>query len=759
MKDTQKQQLPGLQVLMGLITGAMAAGALAEPPPATQPGIEEVVVTAHQREYRMDSAESALGLDLTIMQTPAAVSVITADLLQDQQVNNIDEALRNVAGVTKYKTGNGGEEKFSIRGFDASQSIYKDGARINNPLNASNIPSTETANIERIEVLKGSSALLYGQGEPGGVINYITKRPQLDRSTTLEVLGGSDNFKKLELDTTGAFGQSETLAYRLVVAYQDADNFRDEVFRERLLVNPSLAYIPSDTTRLMIGYESIDDDYTQDRGQVLDGNNPDGYFYSDRIDASQFMGIPGWNRQTTAESSRLYLIAEHQVTHHWRVEATINQTDNDKVNFDSTPIGISNFDLSGSPANDGAVIGALGTPVANLVAIQARKTDGEGETRRYSIKNIVDFSDRFGFEHQVLASVSHEDFLTESTSFRAESSAVFFNVATEDYFSLNYAPIPPDNQVITVGALTFDLRNRGARRNQEYQERGVNVLDYIRFNEQWAWLIGGRYSEYKDTLIDFDDNNLSARTGVVYSINNTQSLYASYSEGYTNSAGRLGQNNQGIDPETSTSWELGGKWQLLDDNLLLTATLYRTEKNDVAYIVNPTAPDAEQFFGNFGSIRSQGLELEAVGFIREHWRIQAGYTYIDNEITEGGADNFGNQFPQGNTLGGVAEHNFNLFSFYEFAAAAGYIGVGGGVYYQGEVYVSAENRAEYDAWTQLDLATYYKQDAWKLQLNATNITDEEYRLGQALTSADIFAAGRVGTATPRSLIASIAYEF
>ena len=123
--------------------------------------LEEVVVTAHQREYRLDSARSALGFDLKLIETPAAISVITEDLLKDQQVNNVDDALRNVAGVNKFKTGNGGEEKFSIRGFDASQSIYKDGARINNPLNASNIPSTESANIDRIEVLKGSSALLY----------------------------------------------------------------------------------------------------------------------------------------------------------------------------------------------------------------------------------------------------------------------------------------------------------------------------------------------------------------------------------------------------------------------------------------------------------------------------------------------------------------------------------------------------------------------------------------------------------------------
>ena len=157
-----------LSVLAASGTAAQNTGSEADPK------LEEIVVYGFSRDYLANKGQSsAVGLDLTQLETPAAISVISQDLLQDQQVNNVDDALRNVAGVTKFKTGNGGEEKFAIRGFDASQSIFKDGARINNALNASNIPSTETANIERIEVLKGPSALLYGQGQPGGIINYI----------------------------------------------------------------------------------------------------------------------------------------------------------------------------------------------------------------------------------------------------------------------------------------------------------------------------------------------------------------------------------------------------------------------------------------------------------------------------------------------------------------------------------------------------------------------------------------------------------
>lgn len=281
--------------------------------PASAPtSIEEVVVYGFSRDYLANKGQSsAVGLDLTQLETPAAISVISQDLLQDQQVNNVDDALRNVAGVTKLKTGNGGEEKFAIRGFDASQSIFKDGARINNALNASNIPSTETANIERIEVLKGPSALLYGQGQPGGIINYITKRPELERHSTVELVAGRFDYYRFEGDTTGAVpGTNDALAYRLVLAYEDSDSFRDEVERQRLLVNPTLAWTPNDRLSLTLGYEFIDDDFTQDRGQVLDGNNVDGYFYSDRLNETQFFGIPNWNANTTVESRRFYLIGD-----------------------------------------------------------------------------------------------------------------------------------------------------------------------------------------------------------------------------------------------------------------------------------------------------------------------------------------------------------------------------------------------------------------------------------------------------------------
>ncbi|HEX4879895.1 MAG TPA: TonB-dependent receptor plug domain-containing protein, partial [Limnobacter sp.] len=258
--------------------------------------LEEIEIRSFQREYKAPSTTTALGFEADPMSTPLTTLSIPMDILEDQQVNNVEDALRNVAGVTKFKQGNGGEEKFSIRGFDASQSLYKDGARINNVFNATNIATTETANIERYDVLKGPAAILYGQGEPGGVINYITKKPLFKAHRSAEVIAGSDDYYRAEADLTGPLGES--FAYRLVLSSEDSGSHRDFTARDRQLLAPSLTWKVSPQTLLTAQYEYITDAYTQDRGQVLDGDNVSGYNYSGRLNGRQFFGIPGWNENT-----------------------------------------------------------------------------------------------------------------------------------------------------------------------------------------------------------------------------------------------------------------------------------------------------------------------------------------------------------------------------------------------------------------------------------------------------------------------------
>ncbi|MEM7707331.1 MAG: TonB-dependent receptor [Pseudomonadota bacterium] len=705
--------------------------------------LEEVRVVGHYRDYDATRGDSfQLGLDL--LRTPAAVSVISQDLLQDLQVNNVDEALRNVAGLTRFKTGNGGEERLTIRGFGAS--LFKDGMRSNNGTNQTNVPSTEPGNLERIEVLKGPSALLYGRGGPGGVVNYTTKRPEFERSSTLELLAGSYDFYKAEFDTTGAFSEGSPWAYRLVTIYENSESFRDEVSRERLLINPSISWT-GDRGSLVAGVEYIDDDYTQDRGQVLDGDLFGGYFYSERQAIDQFYGIPGFNDQSVSEATRGYLMADWQFSDAWRIDATVARIENDKELFD-TNAGIAT-----------PTFGFIGTEtlgINNTALISANRTEATGETTQLSVRNFIDLEGPGGVEHRILASLTYEAYEQDGRGF-GSTDTVFFNVVDRTYAVNNpFAPVDNPADLLTLVETGFGIAS-------DFDELGINVLDYITLNDNWAILAGFRYSDFTDDLQNFEDDDLSFRGGVVYTFNDTLSTYLSYAEGYTSSGGRLDLNEEVIDPTTSTSWELGVKWQPYGDELLVTGTLFSVTEEGVAFLANPLAPPAQQRFGNIGEYETQGLELEVVGRINDRWRIQAGYAYLDNEIIDGGTTlvfgplQFG--FDPGNRFGGIAEHNVNFASFYEVPVAGGLLGFGGSAYYQDDVFISAENVGVYDSWVEVGLMSYFRKGQWKVQLNVNNVFDEEYNLTQAGATPDAFAAFRVGTSVPRTVIASVAYEF
>lgn len=695
-------------LIIAAITLSANAEALAETPPAKPKQLEEVVVHGFQRNYLQNSAASAVGLDLSLKETPAAISVITQDILQDQQVNNVDDALRNVAGVTKFKTGNGGEEKFSIRGFDASQSIYKDGARINNALNVSNIPSTETANIERIDVLKGPSALLYGQGEPGGIINYVTKTPTFETLGSLEVITGSDSFNKLEADYASAINGSDQFAWRIVGAYENSESFRYSVERERWLLNPTLLWQFSSTDSLVVGYEYIDDDYTNERGQVLELTNPEAndsehnYAYTNRIHIEDFFGVPGWNNQTTASSKRLYATVNYTLMPQWRVEASYANTTSEKDNFDSSP--------------PSALVAGSDT-----VAIGPRRSIGEGKAEQITLKNFVNINDGFGFDHQILASITYENAQSESRSFRPDTSQtdrgnVFFNVATGEYSANFTAAEAADPDFIRIGNnLGFILRSTQPSLIDDREEAGLNILDFVRINNHWAVLLGGRYSAYTDKLGNDEADNFSARLGLVFEPTAAVSTYLSFSEGYTPSIGLRGADERTVDPEESKAYEAGIKWSSSSEQLLVTAAIFNIELQGIPFVINPfdqngiETPFEDLRYANLGAVKTKGLELEVVGYLNSHWRIQGGYAYLNNAITEGGTAEFGSAFPQGNRFPGIAEHNLNLFSFYDLALWGGDLGIGAGVFLQSDTYISTENRAQYDGWTTFDLATYFKK--------------------------------------------------
>lgn len=723
---------------LSLAVSALLAPNLVLAQEAAQPTaqLQEVEIRSFVREYRAPTTATGLGFDADPMSTPLTVISIPMDILEDQQVNNVEDALRNVAGVTKFKQGNGGEEKFSIRGFDASQSLYKDGARINNVFNATNIATTETANIERYDILKGPASILYGQGEPGGVINYVTKKPLFTQYRSAEVIAGSDDYKRIEADLAGPL--SDTFAYRLIVSSEDSGSHRDFTARDRQLLAPSLTWKLSPQTLITAQYEYITDTYTQDRGQVLDGDNVNGFDYSGRLSGSQFFGIPGWNENTESEYNRFALLAEHYFDNGSSITANYSRTRVDKTLFDSSP-------RNAFP--NGRVVDFNGD-----VIIRASQQGGRGESDSLVLKYQweLDGGQWFGapVRHKLMVQGDYERILNDTVS--ASGTDITYNVNTRQY-------------TIPAGGVSVGPFSRGG---SSARQQGLVVQDLISIGEHWNILAGLRRTEFEDRRANVDSDDVSPRFGVVYKANASTSYYGSWARGFTpttatgfNPVTGNGIGGAPLSPETTEQLEVGVKNLFFDNALEVTTAVFDLRKKDVA-VTDPASfglPAAEQWSANLGETRTLGFDVQAIGKLSDEFRVIAGYAYLDNELLSVDPAFAGQK---GNALPGIPEHSGNLFGVYEFKRGQlrGF-GVGAGVFAQTGVFVSTENRAEYDGWAQLDALAYYKSEGWKVQLNLKNLTDREYNFAQAGTTTDSFGAVRVGTSTPRTLNVSLSVEF
>ncbi len=709
--------------------------------------LDAVTVKAFERDYVESDSTTGLGIAADSKDIPLSFLSIPIDILEDQQVNNVEDALRNVSGVTKFKQGNGGEEKFSIRGFDASQSIYKDGARVNNRFNATNIATTETANIERYDVLKGPAAILYGAGEPGGVINYVTKKPFFAKYSSVEVMAGSYDYYRVEVDHNAPINDS--LAFRVVASYQDSEANRAHTFRERLLVAPSLAWQITESTDLVLQYEYITDDYTQDRGQILDGDAISGFFYSDRLNDGLFFGIPDYNDQTNSDFNRYAAILTHRFNPNSKLTVNASSTRVEKTLFDTNALPTIFLPFFGIPP-------VAGPPRVVLengdVYVSPRGQGGDGESDSINIRHELNWEQSTSVSHQFLFGLSYEQIFNDTLAFGTNTPFVLYNINT-----LTYSGIPDGGVQPTASA--------PSSQTDEEQETYI-VQDLISLGEHWTALVGASYSSHDNKIADVTNNEFSPRLGLVYQPQDNLSYYASWSNGFVpttatgfNPATGNGIGGTPINPETSEQFEVGVKVGLLQDTLQLTASIFDVAKQDIAF-VDPAAsalPPAEQWSINAGETRTRGLDLQIVGEVNEAIRIIAGYAYLDNELVNVAPEFTGRE---GNTLPGIPEHSFNIWGVYEFQEGpAEGLGFGLGLFSQTDIFASTENRAEYGGFAQIDAAVYYKKDNWKAQLNIKNLNDEEYNLAQAGNTDDAFAAIRVGTNPPLQATGSVSFEF
>jgi iron complex outermembrane receptor protein len=641
-----------------------------EEPTAQQDQPIELVVTGEQDGYRVPNATTATKTDTPVRDIPGSIQVIPRQILEDQKTTRVQEALENVSGVRKQGNFGGTDAGgYNIRGF-AQDGNFRNGFSDNDFYS-----SVDTANIDRIEVLKGPASVLFGQAEPGGIVNIVTKQPLSTPYYSAEFNVGNYGFYRPSFDISGPLTDDGSVLYRLNVAYQNAGSFRDYNFTERVFVAPVITWNISDRTSLTFDLEYHNNNYLFDRGLPSLGDRPA------PIPISRFIGLP----QSVYDDSNLRVgyRLEHNFSKDWQLR--------NGFSF-----------VSGRLAGDYA-IGGYGLVDDQFAPIYIGRDEFSREVYTLQTELVGRFKTG-SVVHQPLIGVELRTNVWSYTSFDVADPILL------DIFNPNY-----DVDLPAIPEESFSYTTRR-------DTLGIYLQDQITFAENLKFLVGGRFDAFyrQDDFGTPEEESLTAfspRVGIVYQPIKPISLYASYTQSFQPDR-FLGRSatNEPFKPTEGTQYEVGIKADI-SEKLSATLAAYEITKTNVV-TSDPNDPDLSV---QVGEQRSRGIELDIGGEILPGWNIIASYTYTDAITSKD------NTVPVGNRIDNAPEHAASLWTSYELQTGdLKGLGFGLGLYYVGDRYADLENTSVLSSYFRTDSAIYYKQDNWRLALNFRNLFNETY---------------------------------
>jgi len=648
----------------GLVLGVMAGTEVI----GTDEDAIEVVVTGEQDEgYNPSRATTATRTDIPLRDIPQSIQVVPRQVIEDQQAQDIDEIVRNVSGVNLSNSAGAIAEFFNIRGFGGT--VLRNGFR-----RGVSFELLDTTNIERVEVLKGPSSVLFGQLEPGGIINVITAEPLAEPSYSLEFQAGSYDFYRPSVDLSGPLNDDRSLRYRLNASYLNSGSFRDFTNIERYFVAPVLAWDLSESTRILLNAEFLQDTRPRDRGLVAIGTE-----VAD-IPISRRLGEP-FDEDNT-EQWRAGIRFEHDFNEDWSVQSNFQLTSSNIESFNTEVYGV--VDETTGEIGD-RFFRQQSPRVEELYALQ---TDLTGRFSTWGIEH--DFL--FGFEF------FRETFrLTETFQ---ETQPI--NIFNPQYLS-------------------------GPRPRLDIAEdvSGIYLQDLISFTDNLKLLIGGRFDFIDYESIDLlasettslYDDAFSPRIGLVYQPSETVSLYGSYTRSFEPNLFSRTADGSRLDPERGTQYEVGVRSEFLDRRLSAGLAAYQITKSNVAV----GDPDNPGFSIQTGEQRSRGIELDVAGEITNGWNLIASYAYTDAIISRDTSPLEGNQ------LSGVPRHSASLWTTYEIQEGdLEGLGFGIGAFFSDSRQGDTRNTFQLPGFVRTDAALYYRRPSFQAALNIKNLFDVRY---------------------------------
>ncbi len=604
--------LCGVLGLLPTISQAAAASTL-EQTSTVEQKVERIEVRYHQA-YRGNVSDNDL---------PQAISYIDSAQISRLQLTRFQDALDSTASIARQNNGGGLWDSFSLRGFPGNENMPS--GYLVNGFHAGRGFSghRDVVNIETIELRKGPGSALYGRGEPGGTVNLITKKPQFQQSGYLKATAGQYDQYRLEGDYTG--GLTEDLAFRVNGAVQDHKSFRDYVFSDKQVLNPSLLWQIDTDSSLLYEFEYLQHDQLFDRGYIVLNND------FNTVPRSRYLGEPN-DKATEIGAIGHQLSYQQQLASNWQFVAGMSRRTSDLQGFSS--------DAELASARQGV---STSNP---LLTRQRRYRDYQSTDTTVRAEFSGD-SQLLGFSHHLLIGADAYDYAlyTYLGRYRGPKGSYALDILNPVY------------GVAVPGAVNPLYAN-----DESQQAAGIYLQDVIDLSEDWHLLLGVRYDQYQQRIIegvkgtrsDADDQLLSPRAGLVHQLTDSLSVYASYSEGFVPLSG-TDYAGKAFDPEQSESAEIGMRLQLADTKA--TVALFDAEKSNIL----TSDPVNVGFSATLGKAQSRGLEIDVQQSLPWQLQLDLSYALLDTHtLVDAVNPDWGTLVPAGSDLVNVPKHTFSL---------------------------------------------------------------------------------------------------
>ncbi|WP_243697343.1 TonB-dependent receptor [Flaviaesturariibacter aridisoli] len=678
------------------------------------------------------------------MDLPQAVTVLPSALLRDQQVQRLSDAIRNVNGVYLTTTRGNVQESFAARGYAfGSQNLFKNGARINSGA------MPEMGSVERVEVLKGSAAILFGQVAPGGVVNLVTKQPKFHRGGEVSLRAGSYNLYKPAFDVFGPL--SKSVAYRVNGSFESADSYRETVHSDRYYINPSFLFKLGKKTELLFESDYLKHDFTPDFGVGTIGayGSVSGKTITP-VGRGIFFGTPWQYNHTQQATAGLTL--KQRLNDSWSLSSAVNYQ---FYKRDYMAVERVQADTAGNWAR----------PLGRVLTEEQYYTGQVNLTGKVSTGSI---------EHTILAGIDADHYTTDAFTFTFNG----YSAAAPIYDTINL--LDPSKR---AAATNLPEAQKLWKTHAPIDRFGIYAQDLLKLSDKFNVLAGIRASYVVTEGIDSVnvrndqhktgqariDRAFSPRLGVVYKPTDRTSVFASYASTFVTNTGQDLEGNS-LKPSLVDQYEVGVKNELFGGRLSANVTLYRIVNNNLAqtapYLKDGVTPNNNSNIKMLsGQTLSDGVEVDLAASPIEGLDLRAGWSYnymryTKNDTTQGA-------FKTGERLVNNPAHTANASAFYTFRQGLlKGLKLGGTFVYLGDrsagwntVVVKQPGRPfswndrlfDVAGYSTLDLSAGYNWKHFSLTGKLSNVTNT--------FNWNVHENYSVNPIAPRQFLATVAYKF